>query len=319
MPWLPCAGYNRTSDLPMPVKPAPVTPPQVLLPEQSLVDSLFQLPPLRDLPFRALLKAGFKLALLFLLFFALNTALRVLIGRASDRFAARRGAAMNPTQAARLRTLATLGQSASYYTLLFLFVVGALGVLGVNVLGLVGTAGVAGIAIGFGAQKMVKDVFSGFFILLEDQFGVGEYVTAGGNGIAGGGVTGTVEELGMRSTRIRDDDGKLYILSNGDITQVCNYSRGTVAHSFEIGVAATVDITAATHLLNDALASASETLALAEPAHVAGVSATDGLKTTLKISFRTVVPTDAKRPADMILALREAGRAALIAAGIALA
>ena len=72
---------------------------------------------------------------------------------------------------------------------------------------------------------MVKDVFTGFFLLLEDQYAVGDYVTING-------VTGTVEEFAMRTTHIRDDDGKLYILSNGDIAQVCNQSRGAIAGAF---------------------------------------------------------------------------------------
>jgi small conductance mechanosensitive channel len=98
---------------------------------------------------------------------------------------------------------------------------------------------VAGLAVGFGAQKLVKDVITGFFLLLEDQYAVGDYVTIGT-------VTGTVEELGMRITRLRDDDGRLYILSNGDIGQVCNMSRGPLAGVLEVAIAASADVGHAT-------------------------------------------------------------------------
>lgn len=301
----------------MPTKPDATSELRALLPEQTLIDSLFQLPLLRDLPYRGLLQAGFKLTLLLLLFLGLNWALRKLIARTGERIARQRES--HHSQAARVRTLTTISKSASFYILLFFFSVAALSLLGINALGLVGTAGVAGLAVGFGAQKLVKDIISGFFLLLEDQFAVGEFITAGGTSIAGGGITGTVEEIGIRATRLRDDDGRLYILSNGDITQVCNYSRGAVTHGFEVGIAATADVTEAIKILDEALKTASETLELAKPAQVAGVSAADALKTTLRITFHSAVLAGAKRPSDLTLALRAAARTALITAEIALA
>jgi len=285
---------------------------QSLLPDRSLIDELFNTPPLRDLPFRGLLETGFKILLLLALFLMLHWILRALIRRTGERLALQREAHTYTMQAARVRTLTTLSESFLFYTLIFFFAVSALGLLGVNVLGLVGTAGVAGLAVGFGAQKLVKDVISGFFLLLEDQYGVGEYVTIGG-------VSGAVEELGMRSTRLRDDDGKLYILSNGDITQVCNHSRGPVASSFEIGIAATADIKAATEAINKGLAPQVESLSLYEAPYVAGVSATDAAKTTLKVVFHATILGSAKRPSVLALTLREVARDALVAAGITLA
>jgi len=89
---------------------------------------------------------------------------------------------------------------------------------GVNIVPLITTASVAGLAVGIGAQKLVRDWISGIFILIEDQYGVGDKVTVNA-------VTGLVEELGMRTTRIRDENGNLYIISNGDISQVCNHSH----------------------------------------------------------------------------------------------
>jgi len=78
--------------------------------------------------------------------------------------------------------------------------------------------GIAGLAIGFGAQTLVKDVINGFFILIEDQFEVGDTIRAAG-------VTGAVEEITMRRTTLRDADGTLHIVPNGSIQIVSNMTR----------------------------------------------------------------------------------------------
>lgn len=78
-------------------------------------------------------------------------------------------------------------------------------------------AGVAGLAIGFGAQSLVKDVISGFFIIFEDQFSVGDYVVVSK-------AEGTVEEIGLRTTKIKSWTGERHVIPNGNITEVINYS-----------------------------------------------------------------------------------------------
>lgn len=284
----------------------------VFTPSHSFIEDLFSRPPLRDLPFHGTLESATKIIVLAAVFAALNAALQSLIRRTGARVAASHGLGTAPARAGRVRTLTSIGESTVSYVLLFAFGVGALGVLGVNVLAFVGTAGVAGLAVGFGAQKLVKDVITGFFLLLEDQYGVGEFVTIGA-------VSGTVEELGMRATRLRDDDGRLFILSNGDISLVCNHSRGAIAQSFEIGIAAAADVDAAIRVINTALAPVSESLALTQPATVAGVSATDGAKTTLKVLYRVSIAQGSRRPVEIALQLREAVRVALVRAGVTLA
>jgi moderate conductance mechanosensitive channel len=88
----------------------------------------------------------------------------------------------------------------------------------INIEPLLASAGIAGVAIGFGAQTLVKDVINGFFILVEDQFDVGDTIRAAG-------VTGTVEEISMRRTALRDGDGTLHIVPNGAIQIVSNMTR----------------------------------------------------------------------------------------------
>lgn len=95
---------------------------------------------------------------------------------------------------------------------------------------IIATAGLGGIAIGFGAQSLVKDVFTGFLILFEDQYSVGDYVTISG-------VTGTVEDLGLRITRIRSFNGELHIIPNGEIKAVTNVSRGNSLAIIDVSVA----------------------------------------------------------------------------------
>lgn len=296
--------------LPMP-SPSPSATPSPKLPvvsTGSFVDDLFSLPVLRDLPFQSTLKTCVELALLALLFLLLRAAILKAVRSTTERMAKHGDDAGDFGRASRVRTLGTLASSLSLYTLGFVFIVSALTVIGFPIASLIASAGIAGVAIGFGAQKLVKDVFTGFFILLEDQYSVGEYVTINT-------VTGRVEEFALRTTRIRDDDGRLYILSNGDIGQVCNQSRGPVAGSFEIAIASTADVAKATEVLNAALEKKSKELELATPATVRGISAIEAAKTTLAVQFRA---GNGMRPGGAAYQLREAARDALIAAQIPL-
>ena len=93
-----------------------------------------------------------------------------------------------------------------------------MGALGINLLPLLTGVGFMGAAIAFGSQTLVRDVVTGFFVLLEDQFAVGETVKAGG-------VKGVVESLTMRTTRIRTEDGALVMVPNGQLGAVTNFSR----------------------------------------------------------------------------------------------
>ncbi len=193
---------------------------------------------------------------------------------------------VDAAQASRIKTLASLVNSSLSYILTLVFGIMLLRALRLDPIPLLTTASVAGLAVGFGAQKLVKDMISGFFILLENQYGVGDYITIGA-------VTGTVDEVGLRTTRIRDDAGKLYILSNGDITQVCNQSRGAVASFVEIGIAAAADVGKATEIINKAgeeLAHDQSDLGFAEPPRVQGLGAMDAAKLTLRVSCPISAP-----------------------------
>ena len=122
----------------------------------------------------------------------------------------------------RSETLHKLIKSAVRYTIYFIAFFQVLSILGVNTTSIVASAGIASVAIGFGAQSLVKDIISGFFIILEGQFDVGDNVKIYNQAafIAGG----YVMSLGLRSTKIRSKDGEVYFIPNGTINQVVNYS-----------------------------------------------------------------------------------------------
>jgi small-conductance mechanosensitive channel len=128
---------------------------------------------------------------------------------------------------------ATLGRVLRY---LIAVVVGTvaimlvLGELGVSLAPILGAAGVVGLAIGFGAQSLVKDYFTGFFLLLEDQIRTSDIVTVAG-------ISGTVEDITLRHVRLRDYDGNVHFVPNNLITTVTNMTRGFAFAVMDVGVA----------------------------------------------------------------------------------
>jgi small conductance mechanosensitive channel len=213
-------------------------------------------------------------------------------------------------RAGRLQTLRGLCKSVVGYVLFFVFGVLFLQVLGFNIMPFITAAGVVGLAIGFGAQKLVKDVISGFFIVIDNLFVVGDTVTIGA-------ITGQVQEMGMRVTRVLDFTGRLHLISNGDIGTVTNLSRHPVEDFIEINVGAAADLNKVAETINIT----GETL-FAEPdhhlkaaPHVLGITAFSATSVTVRVA---VVSDPRDLPAEQ-MRVRSALRAALRAAEIPLA
>lgn len=118
----------------------------------------------------------------------------------------------------RVRTLAQVGKSAVGIIIWVWAALAILDKLGVNIAPLIASAGVAGVALGFGAQSVVKDFLAGIFMLLEDQYGVGDVIDVGD------GIIGDVEDISLRLTTIRDMDGTLWYVRNGEILRVGNFA-----------------------------------------------------------------------------------------------
>jgi small conductance mechanosensitive channel len=127
-----------------------------------------------------------------------------------------------------------------------------LGELGINLAPLIAGAGVLGIALGFGAQTLVRDFLSGFFMLVEDQFGVGDVIDVGGAvGGSGGGISGTVEGVSLRTTRLRDVEGVVWHVPNGEIKRVGNKSQQWSRALLDIDVDRDTDVASAIRVIKE--------------------------------------------------------------------
>ncbi|WP_103105028.1 mechanosensitive ion channel family protein [Brevibacillus reuszeri] len=130
----------------------------------------------------------------------------------------------------RVDTMRVLVNNIVRYTLYFLAILMILQLLGIDLKPVLVSAGVLGLAVGFGAQSLVRDIITGFFIIFEDQFAVGDVVTINN-------MTGTVQEIGLRITRVRSWTGEVHIFPNGMITQVTNFSLQNTLSVVDVSVA----------------------------------------------------------------------------------
>jgi len=151
-------------------------------------------------------------------------------------------AADSATQELSLQRAATLTQAITYLVQIAVWTLTILVLLGefdVNLGPLIAGAGIVGLALGFGAQSLVRDFLSGFFILLEDQFGVGDVIEVS---LGGQEVSGKVEKVSLRTTDVRAFDGTRHTIPNGNILMVGNRSRGWARVIVDVSVAYTEDI-----------------------------------------------------------------------------
>ena len=207
----------------------------------------------------------------------------------------------------RLKTLSSLFNSMIGYVLFFVFVVLIFKAVGFDIMPFITTASVVGLAVGFGAQKLVKDVISGFFIIVDNMFVVGDTITVGT-------VTGQVQDMGMRVTRLLDATGRVILLSNGDIGQVINLSRNPVQEYIEVALTAGSDLNIARKAVNaagQALFDAGDT-ALKSAPELSGVSAFTAASVTVRIS----VASDPRYLVQEQMRVRSAVRDALAKAGV---
>lgn len=152
----------------------------------------------------------------------------------------------------RVDTMRVLVNNVVGYVIYFLAVLIVLQLLGIDLRPVLVSAGVLGLAVGFGAQSLVRDVITGFFIIFEDQFAVGDFVTINNN------ITGTVQEIGLRVTRIRSWTGEVHIFANGTITQVTNFSLQNTLAVVDISVAYEEDLKQVEAILEEVLQQAQE-------------------------------------------------------------
>jgi small-conductance mechanosensitive channel len=158
-------------------------------------------------------------------------------------------------------------------------------IVGLPLAPLLASAGVGGVALGFGAQSLVKDFLSGVFMIVEDQYGVGDVVDTGA-------VTGTVEDVTLRITRIRDGNGVVWYVRNGEILRIGNKSQGWSTAVVDIQVGYEEDLARVTRIITEVVADLGATepwtsLLLEDPS-VVGIEAMSGGSVTLRVSAKCV-------------------------------
>lgn len=184
----------------------------------------------------------------------------------------------------RTRTLGAVGRNVITWTILVIAVILILSQLEVNLTAILASAGVIGAGLAFGAQNIVKDILNGIFMVFEDQLGVGDQVTVGT-------ITGTVEDVGIRITKVRAVDGTLWFIRNGEILQLGNASQGWGRAIIDITVHADEDLEL---VERTALESATELVRSAEFARrvtgepeVLGLESVFGDRATIRLTVRT--------------------------------
>jgi small-conductance mechanosensitive channel len=133
-------------------------------------------------------------------------------------------------RAQQIRTLSSIVYSVGVFIIMFLAALQILPLLGINMGPLLASAGIAGLAIGFGAQTLVHDFINGFFILVENQYDIGDTVKIAS-------VQGAVEDMSLRRTMLRDDNGSVHTVPNGQITIVTNFTRDWTQLPVHVSVA----------------------------------------------------------------------------------
>jgi small conductance mechanosensitive channel len=152
--------------------------------------------------------------------------------------------ATNARRQQRAETIGSLLKSVATGVIFAIVGVTVLAKLGINIAPIIASAGIVGVALGFGAQNLVKDFLSGIFMILEDQYGVGDSVDLGE-------ANGTVEAVGLRVTRLRDVNGTVWYVRNGEILRVGNQSQNWARTVLDITVGYEADLTQVQQILQD--------------------------------------------------------------------
>jgi small-conductance mechanosensitive channel len=190
---------------------------------------------------------GVRIAIILGVALVVTIASRIAVAR----FRRRLEGSPSMTQAINLQRATTLARSLGTAAVVSIWAMALLLVLGelrINLAPLLASAGVAGVALGFGAQSLVKDTLSGFFILLENQFGVGDVIEIQTTASL---VSGKVEDLTLRVTTLRAFDGTLHVVPNGNVVVVSNKSKGWGRAIVDVRLAYDEDVDRVRNLLDD--------------------------------------------------------------------
>lgn len=244
---------------------------------------------------------------------------RTALRQRAKRFIARRGKYSPPMtdplvsarRTLRANTLASVLRSTATVVVILVIITVILTILDINLAPLIASAGVVGVALGFGAQTLVKDYLSGVAILIEDQYGIGDVIDLGD-------VSGTVEEVGLRVTQVRDFHGTLWYLRNGELMRVGNLTQGWSRAIVEVRVDPDENIAKVQDALRLAASRVAEDPELGRvimgPADVSGIEDLTAESAMLRILAKTAPA----RQWEVARALRAAVKDVFAAEGIAM-
>ncbi len=186
---------------------------------------------------------------------------------------------------ARAATMSTIARSMATAIVAVVAAAWILAVVGVSLAAILASAGVLGVALGFGAQNVVRDVLAGWFILVEDRYGVGDVIDAGAPAV------GTVERVTLRSTRLRDINGTVWHVANGEILKVGNKSQSWSRAVVDVAVTPDADLERARRILGDVgeelQADPGWSALVSSPPDVLGVQRIDPTGITLRVVIDT--------------------------------
>ena len=181
------------------------------------------------------------------------------------------------------QTISSVFGSVIKFAILFIAACSILTQFGISVASILTVAGIGSVAIAFGAQSLVKDIITGCFILLEDQYGIGDLITVDG-------VNGTVEEITLRTTSLRSWDGTLYIVPNGNIGTVANTCKKYINAIVDVGIDYGEDMDRVLAVLNDEMDKAESKIAgLKERPTVLGITSLDDSAVTVRILAKCMI------------------------------
>jgi moderate conductance mechanosensitive channel len=243
-----------------------------------------------------------KIAFIAVLALVINYLLRRTIRRTVAQIAATggherlsldqpRAATVDPARALagerRMQRTQALGSVLSSSVSIIVFtiaIVMILGEMGVSLGPILASAGIAGVALGFGAQNMVKDFLAGIFVVVEDQYGVGDVIDAGL-------ASGTVEEVGLRITRLRDLNGVIWYVRNGEVVRVGNKTQGWAMATIDVMVAYDEDLGKVNSIIERVTTELAEDeqwkSKIVEKAQILGVESVAGDAVTIRVMIKT--------------------------------
>jgi small conductance mechanosensitive channel len=239
--------------------------------------------------------AGLRILLIVAIAVVLRSVVRKTISRLIDRMNRGAEAAASTTlggllvnaerRRQRSEAIGSVLRSVASFLILGTAALTVLSVLRINLAPLLASAGVAGVAIGFGARNLVTDFLSGVFMILEDQYGVGDVIDAGV-------ANGTVIEVGLRVTKLRGDNGEIWYVRNGEVKRIGNLSQGWATATVDVQVGAGEDLARARAVIGRAAEQMSKDSpwdeVLWEPVQVLGLESVGPESVVIQVQARTM-------------------------------